>query len=135
VRVPRRELAANVEGTYSKGRRDGDREEGRKMSDPEWKFEQDSLALVVSRSAGNASIAWEGVSDSPDPSAFLDAVIRRAVRELKGCAVAVDFRKLEYMNSATVSPLINLVKALDVGSLGCWCCFRTPIGSGRISSA
>jgi hypothetical protein len=64
------------------------------------------------------ALRWQGVSDSPDPSAFLDAVIRRAVRELKGCAMAVDFRKLEYMNSATVSPLINLVKALDVGSLG-----------------
>jgi hypothetical protein len=32
---------------------------------------------------------------------------------MKGAEVTVDFTKLEYMNSATVSPLINFVKALD----------------------
>ena len=32
---------------------------------------------------------------------------------MKGAEVTVDFTKLEYMNSATVSPLINFVKTLD----------------------
>jgi hypothetical protein len=32
---------------------------------------------------------------------------------MKGAEVTVDFSKLEYMNSATVSPLINFVKTLD----------------------
>ena len=43
-------------------------------------------------------------------------MLRDLSEKMKGAEVTVDFTKLEYMNSATVSPLINFVKTLD-GSL------------------
>lgn len=85
------------------------------MSVPTSKFERDGLSVVVYKAKKNATVSWEGVSDARDPSAFLNPIIQQIVRDLADLVVTVDFRKLEYMNSATVSPLIHFVKALDGG--------------------
>jgi hypothetical protein len=43
----------------------------------------------------------------------LSPVLRDMSARMKDAEITVDFRKLEYMNSATVSPLITFVKNLD----------------------
>jgi hypothetical protein len=84
------------------------------MSEQKWQFEQDGLIINASRSTnGKGTVTWCGVSDSRTPGVFLRPVLRELSEKLKGAEVTVDFSKLEYMNSATVSPLINFVKALD----------------------
>ena len=83
------------------------------MSEEKWQFEQDGLIINASRANGKGSVAWCGVSDSRTPGNFLSPVLRDIIEKLKGAEVTVDFTKLEYMNSATVSPLVNFVKTLD----------------------
>ena len=83
------------------------------MPEQKWQFEQDGLIISASRAAGRGTVAWSGISDSRTPGIFLRPVLRDLTEKMKGAEVTVDFTKLEYMNSATVSPLINFVKTLD----------------------
>ena len=83
------------------------------MPEQKWQFEQDGLIISASRTNGRGTVAWCGVSDSRTPGLFLRPVLRDLSEKMKGAEVTVDFTKLEYMNSATVSPLINFVKTLD----------------------
>jgi hypothetical protein len=83
------------------------------MAEQKWQFEQDGLMISASRANGKGMVAWCGVSDSRTPGIFLRPVLREVSEKMKGAEVTVDFTKLEYMNSATVSPLINFVKTLD----------------------
>jgi hypothetical protein len=83
------------------------------MPDQRWQFEQDGLIINASRVNGRGTVAWCGVSDSRTPGIFLRPVLRDLSEKMKGAEVTVDFTRLEYMNSATVSPLINFVKTLD----------------------
>lgn len=85
------------------------------MSEEKWEFEEDGLVIAASRVGGSARVSWAGVSDSRTPGTFLRPVLSDLSEKLKGAEVTVDFSKLEYMNSATVSPLINFVKSLDSG--------------------
>jgi hypothetical protein len=83
------------------------------MPEQKWQFEQDGLIISASRANAKGRVAWCGVSDSRTPGIFLRPVLRDLSEKMKGAEVTVDFTKLEYMNSATVSPLINFVKTLD----------------------
>ncbi len=76
-------------------------------------YEYEGLVLEVERSAAKAQIRWKGVSDSRFPGRFLNPLIDALVREMQGAAVTVDLRRLQYMNSATVHPMVSLVKRLD----------------------
>ena len=83
------------------------------MAEQKWQFEQDGVVINATRTKGRGTVTWQGVSDSRTPAVFLRPVLRELSEQLKGAEVTVDFSKLEYMNSATVSPLINFVKTLD----------------------
>jgi hypothetical protein len=83
------------------------------MTDPVVKFERDGLCIQMERAAGQVTVSWLGVSDSRSPAAFLNPIIEQITRSAAGSQVTVDFTRLEYMNSATVTPLISLVKSLD----------------------
>jgi hypothetical protein len=77
------------------------------------KYEHDGLVISVSKVGTQARISWSGVSDARHPGTFLDPVVAELIEQLKGFEVTVDFTELEYMNSATVSPMLSLVKLLD----------------------
>jgi|SRR3954470_6729191 hypothetical protein len=83
------------------------------MAEQKWQFTQDGLVISASRGTARGMVAWTGVSDSQTPAVFLRPVLKDVIDKMKGADVTVDFTKLEYMNSATVSPLIQFVKALD----------------------
>jgi hypothetical protein len=86
-------------------------------SDLNLKFEQGGLTILVSRAKGSASVTWLGVSDSRNPGAFLNPIVQRLVDELKECTVTVDFTRMEFMNSSTVAPIINLIKRLNANRI------------------
>src|SRR5262245_10632554 len=85
------------------------------MLEQKWQFSQDGLVINASRGNTRGMVTWTGVSDSQAPGIFLRPVLKDVLDKMKGAEVTVDFTKLEYMNSATVAPLIQFVKALDVG--------------------
>ncbi len=78
---------------------------------------QDGLVFSVERSDGAATVSLKGVSDARFPGHFLNPLIDEWVDKLKGSEVTVDLRQLEYMNSATVMPIINMVKRLDANGM------------------
>lgn len=83
------------------------------MTDPMLRFEQEGLVISAWRAQGKGTVVWAGISDSRNPTTFLNPILREVTDRMKGADVTLDFTKLEYMNSATVSPLLNFVKTLD----------------------
>ena len=83
------------------------------MSEQRWQVEQDGLVISASRVNGKGTVAWCGVSDSRTPGLFLRPVLRDLLEKMKGAEVTVDFTRLEYMNSATVSPLLHCIRSMD----------------------
>src|SRR5262245_66549743 len=83
------------------------------MPENKWQFQQDGLVISASRLNSKGTVAWSGISDSQTPGVFLRPVLKDVLDKMKGAEVTFDLTKLEYMNSATVSPLIQFVKALD----------------------
>jgi len=83
------------------------------MTDRNLNFKNDALTIVVLQSDDRATIRWMGESDARNPGEFLNPIFSQLVKELQGLPIAVDFSALEYMNSATVSPLITCVKSFD----------------------
>lgn len=83
------------------------------MSDQDTTFRQDGLSIRVVRSGDKGQMLWAGNSDFRLPHVFLDPIVRRVVEVMVGAELTIDFRALEYMNSSTVSSILNLLKALD----------------------
>ena len=72
----------------------------------------DALSIKVSRSKREATVAWRGVSDSRSPADSLNPVTQHLCKTLRGCEVVVDYGGLEFVNSATIAPLIQFVRNL-----------------------
>jgi hypothetical protein len=83
------------------------------MSDQDTSFKQDGLCIRVVRSGGQGQMLWSGYSDARLPHVFLAPIVRRVVEVMVGTQLTIDFRALEYMNSSTVSSILNLLKSLD----------------------
>jgi len=81
------------------------------MSDAD--IQLDTLTISVAKSATRATIAWKGTSDSRNPGAALNPALERLVQSVESFDVTVDFTELEYMNSATIAPLMELIRKLD----------------------
>jgi hypothetical protein len=79
----------------------------------EWVYQRDGFVFSVEQSGDRATVAWRGVCDDRFPAHFVGPLIERWGPELRHCEVTVDLCQLEYMNSAMVMELINLVKRLD----------------------
>jgi hypothetical protein len=80
------------------------------------RFEHEELTITTSRTGSSAVIAWQGISDSRSPGTALIPALQRIAESVLGAEVTVDLTQLEYMNSATVAPLLGLIKSLDDGN-------------------
>ncbi|MCA9627613.1 MAG: hypothetical protein KC766_08110 [Myxococcales bacterium] len=76
-------------------------------------YDHAGLQIRVAEEGERVLVTWRGISDTRDPSLVLWPFLSELVSRLKGETVVIDFRNFEYMNSATVSPLIRFVKELD----------------------
>ncbi len=76
-------------------------------------FQSGGLTITVDNVGATSTVRWLGVSDARDPSIQLSPFFSGLLDQLRDRAVTVDFRRFEYMNSATVSPIISFVKGLD----------------------
>jgi hypothetical protein len=79
----------------------------------DWTFEHDGLTVRISKDAGCSRIEWSGISDLRSPASFLGPLLEDWSTKLKDTDVTIDLTGLEYMNSATVKPLIDLIRLLD----------------------
>jgi anti-anti-sigma regulatory factor len=79
-------------------------------------FQNGALTINVHRRHDGAVVRWTGTSDTRQPGMFLHPITNQLVLALQGCAVTIDFSSLEFMNSATVGPLVSSIKALDAAA-------------------
>lgn len=90
------------------------------------------ISVTSSPDAGTV-IAWLGTSDARDPGAELTPFLSGLAERLAGGQVSVDFRKLEYMNSATVSPIIHFARALDSHGVKTRLYYDSSVGWQRVN--
>jgi hypothetical protein len=96
-------------------------------------FSIDNVRIHVGKADGMVTIVWEGVGDAREPELVLGALMRRLAAELKGQSATMDFRRFEYMNSATVSLIILFIKQLDEQGTHLTLVYDTEVGWQRIN--
>lgn len=97
------------------------------MKDATFHFEHEGLIIDCDDRGEGATIRWRGIGDARDPGVQLTPFFAGLVLRLRGRSVVVDFRELEYMSSAVVSPLIHLVKDLDAAGARTTLLFNTAV--------
>lgn len=83
------------------------------MSTENAALELDELTIRVSHEGDASQIVWTGVSEIQDPESTLGPFLRGLIPKLVNRKVVIDFRKLEYLNSATMQPLFQVLKELN----------------------
>ncbi len=80
-------------------------------------YTNDSLRIQVKDDADSIHMEWTGRSVDRDPGKFITPILLESLRKNShnDKRVLLDFRKLEYMNSSTITPII---KALERAKRG-----------------
>lgn len=77
-------------------------------------FARNDLRLDVTEEPEGVRVSWFGRSTARDPGSFLGPILIEALQ--KGTnGVVLDFRKLEYMNSSTITPVIRMLHEAKKG--------------------
>jgi hypothetical protein len=76
-------------------------------------FEHGSLGIALSREGDKTLMLWSGRSDEPAPGLSLTPYLEGTIGDLEGTQLIIDFKKVEYMNSATVPPLFVFLRELN----------------------
>ncbi len=79
-------------------------------------FKEGNLEIKIDSGDPNV-MKWVGKSEDRDPSAFLNPYFEDVVETLRGKDLQIEFGLLEYMNSSTVPPIIQLIKNLNNSSI------------------
>lgn len=73
----------------------------------------DSLEFNFVEKNDHITMHWTGKSSLLYPQQVLRPYLDSIVPFIKGKNLEIDFRKLEYMNSGTVQPLVQFIKVLS----------------------
>lgn len=103
------------------------------MTFAEETFTSSELTISVKEQDGEIHVAWLGTSDARDPARELTPFLTGLAGRVAGRSVNVDFRKLEYMNSGTVSPIIQFARALDTSASKTRLLYDTKVGWQRVN--
>lgn len=74
-------------------------------------LQHESLRIEADYDAQPARITLTGTIDWRDPSKVLNPFVDQMVTRLAGRSCTVDFSRLDYMNSSSVTPILRMVKA------------------------
>lgn len=81
-------------------------------------FEDGSLKLTLDDGGDALTLTWQGRSVAREPGHFLlpilTKLVERSEREAK--RLVLDFRKLEYLNSSTITPVIRVLEQAKRGT-------------------
>jgi hypothetical protein len=87
------------------------------MSAGDRTFEREGLLVQILDEPDTARIVWSGVSETQDPELGIGMFLKEALPDLAGKKVVVDFRELDYMNSATTLTVLQFVRELSARGL------------------
>lgn len=85
---------------------------------PTEQFEDGSLKLTLDDNGGMLTLVWQGRSVAREPGLFLLPILTRLIErgEKDKKRIVLDFRKLEYLNSSTVTPIIRVLEQAKRGT-------------------
>lgn len=83
------------------------------MSTENAALEVEELFIRLSHEGDVNHIVWSGISEIQDPEHDIGPFLRGLIPQLGGRKTIIDFRPLEYMNSATLQPIFQLLKELS----------------------
>lgn len=74
-------------------------------------FQHGDLKLEARDGATGPVLTWLGRSTARDPGNFIGPILGNLFKQASGAGkgLLLDFRKLEYMNSSTITPVIRLL--------------------------
>src|SRR5437868_4097073 len=95
-------LYINSEGIYREFIMTTDRNE----------FKDDSLTLVLEEQDSKYALTWVGQSKQRDPNKFLAPILTEllAASRSNNKNIEMDFQQLEYMNSSTITPIVQMLE-------------------------
>ena len=78
----------------------------------------DLLTIQVREEAGQVLVILAGRSTAREPSRFLAPILRGALKTAAAAdkRVVLDFFQLDYMNSATITPIVKILEAARRGT-------------------
>ena len=71
-----------------------------------------NLEILLEEGETN-TLLWNGKSEARDPASILLPFFNNITEKLKNKKLIIKFEKLEYLNSSTVLPIIDLIKKLE----------------------
>lgn len=83
------------------------------MSPENQTFQEEELSIQVRCEGDSATVVWSGMSEIQSPELSVGPFLKTLAPRLQGKKVTMDFRELEYINSATLQPILSLIKELD----------------------
>ncbi|MEO8179787.1 MAG: hypothetical protein ABI895_13210 [Deltaproteobacteria bacterium] len=79
-------------------------------------FQAESLRIEVSESKDLVVLSWKGESDLRNPRQTLLPYLMSLRDKLRARKVQMRFEELAYMNSATVTPLMEFISCIRTGA-------------------
>lgn len=75
-------------------------------------FSNDELTIAVSEKASMIDVVWLGRSTAREPKIFIQPILSEivAIANRVQKSIHMDFRKLEYMNSSTITPILRMLE-------------------------
>jgi anti-anti-sigma regulatory factor len=80
-------------------------------------FTNNSLEIKVTENEDSIRLAWSGKSIDREPSKFITPVLLDIIKRSTdaGKRIVLDFCKLVYMNSSTITPIIKVLERAQKG--------------------
>jgi hypothetical protein len=103
------------------------------MSNANESFQLEDLTISVLHEGDTATLRWSGMSEIQAPELSVGPFLQSFVRGLQEQKVIVDFRALEYVNSATLQPILQLIRELNERQIQTTILFDPAMESQRIT--
>lgn len=74
-------------------------------------FADRNLSLTVEDDGHVIRVEWRGKSTAREPGSFIAPILTNALKQSRrtGRPMVMDFLKIEYMNSSTITPIIRIL--------------------------
>ena len=81
-------------------------------------FEDGLLQIELIENTNSITLVWTGKSTHRKPSEFISPVLAETIRRSNASKkrIIMDFRRLEYMNSSTITPIIKILERAKRGA-------------------
>lgn len=80
-------------------------------------FENNLLKINIIENNGSIKLDWKGKSVEREPAKFITPILVDVLKmgSRNNCQIILDFRKLDYMNSSTITPIIKILERAKRG--------------------